>query len=103
MARFALAVAAVALIATSAMAQNSNQSGPPLPQNPGGATSSSADENGIGGAATPGAGPNGAVMDSTRSGDDGAYARQNSNRTSGQGASPAPAAPATPDQRGSGR
>jgi hypothetical protein len=93
----ALAAVAAALLCSSALAQTTNRSGPPLPQNPSGATSNSADDNGINPAATPGAGPSGAVMDSTRSGDDGGYARENSGRTSGQRNNttpdPAPRAP----------
>jgi hypothetical protein len=99
MTRFALAVFAAALMSSSAMAQTTNRSGPPLPQNPSGSTSSSTDENGIGPGATPGASPNGAVMDSTRSGDDGAYARQNSNRTTGERNNPNPNPGPTPDPR----
>ena len=83
MTRYALAVFTAALISTSALAQTVNQSGPPLPANPNASSSNSADENGVSPAGTPGAGPNGTVMDSTQSGDNGAYARQNS-RPSGQ-------------------
>jgi hypothetical protein len=90
MTRLALAVFTAALISTSALAQTTNQSGPLLPSNPNGSSSNSADENGVSPTGTPGAGPNGTVMDSTKSGDDGAYARQNSTPpgqpgTTGQG------------------
>jgi hypothetical protein len=102
MKRLALAAVAAALICSSALAQTTNRSGPPLPQNPNGATSNSADDNGINPVATPGAGPSGAVIDSTRSGDNGAYARENAGRSSGQSnsATPNPApGPRAPDPR----
>jgi hypothetical protein len=85
---FTLAAIMGVLACSSALAQNTNQSGPPLPQNPGATTSGSSDENGISPLSTPGANPNGSVMDSTRSGDDGAYARQNSGSTTGQAKGP---------------
>jgi hypothetical protein len=84
-----LAAIIAVLACSSALAQTTNQSGAPLPQNPGGTTSGSSDENGISPLSTPGAGPSGSVMDSTKSGDDGAYARQNSGSTTGQAKGPA--------------
>jgi hypothetical protein len=84
MTRLALAALTAALISTSALAQTANQSGPPLPANPNASSGTSSDENGISPTATPGAAPDGGIMDSTRSGDNGAYARRNSG-TTGQG------------------
>jgi hypothetical protein len=98
MTRFALVAFTAALISTSALAQTKTQSDPPLPVNPNTSNATSADDNGVSSSTMPGTAPNGAVRDTTQSGDNGADARQKA-RTTGQSnpGSSAPASAPSPD------
>ena len=96
MTRFALVAFTAALISTSALAQTKTQSDPPLPVNPNTSNATSADDNGVSSSTMPGTAPNGAVRDTTQSGDNGADARQKA-RTTRQ-SNPGSSAPApSPD------
>lgn len=94
MIRLTVAALTAALISSAAIAQEDRAN---LPRDPSAPSSSITDDSGTNPVATPGANPHGGTMDSTKSGDDGAYARENAgtkpqgNHPSGNGASGQPA------------